>query len=245
MGYLTKIILMLSVMLSFSCFAKNHFIVGVEDINYAPLYSIQDNSYSGFSKDLLDAFAKKHNYQFTYRPLPLVDLFDSFLSQRVDFKFPDHPIWKASSREGIEINYSKGLINYTDGVMLFVDNKSNSGNHSLKRLGIINGFTPFGFIDAVVNNRLSTIQANDLDQLVELLLKGEVDGIYYNVEVAKHYLKTIDKAEEILFDEQLAHSQGEYHLSTILYPEVVKELDVFMQTELALIKALKEKHQIK
>ncbi len=44
---------------------KKTFIIGVDDISYFPMYGLENGRYSGFAREVLDAFALEYGYTFT------------------------------------------------------------------------------------------------------------------------------------------------------------------------------------
>lgn len=69
------------------------FSVGVENLQYLPLHTVDSsNRYGGFAREVLDAFAAQQGYRFEYVPLPINRLYSRFLAERsLDFKYPDNP----------------------------------------------------------------------------------------------------------------------------------------------------------
>ena len=116
-------------------------IVGVEQVDYLPHYG-QDNrnQYTGFARELFDAFAQHSGYQLLYKPLPVKRLYRAFLTDlSVDFKYPDHPQWKSALKKSQPPFYSDPVVSYTDGVtecvfissITYVRCASNLGQFSL------------------------------------------------------------------------------------------------------------------
>ncbi|UUZ54518.1 hypothetical protein LP419_40440 [Massilia sp. H-1] len=60
--------------------APRQLTIGVEDLRYYPLHSSNNGSvFSGYARDVLDAFAKQQGYSFRYVPLPINRLYVAFL----------------------------------------------------------------------------------------------------------------------------------------------------------------------
>ena len=100
----TILAMLTACLLSSPAFSGNYKI-GVENTDYMPLYRGDTATYSGYARELLDAFGKKYGHTFSYYPYPMVTLFDEFaIKKSLDFKFPDNPYWVADAKKGIKIN---------------------------------------------------------------------------------------------------------------------------------------------
>ncbi|MBK9346379.1 MAG: hypothetical protein IPN06_08040 [Burkholderiales bacterium] len=93
-------------LLSSSAWAGS-FTVGVEGTDYMPISKGDSAAYSGYAKDLLDAFGAKNGHTFTYKPMPVARLWDEFLVQKsLDLRFPDNAYWNNDAKKGLKITYS-------------------------------------------------------------------------------------------------------------------------------------------
>lgn len=221
------------------------YVVGVEPIDYYPLYTMKDGSYQGYARELLDAFAAKKGHTFEYRSLPFKRLFKSLLvDQDIDFKFPDNQYWSADMREGVNVTYSDPAVDYIDGVMVTPANKG-KGVDSLKSLGIIQGFTAWEYLDLIKAGKV-TVDTNDQYQgLIKKALRGRVDGAYSNVAVCNYQLKEVmGQPGALVFDSGLPHTASSYFLSTVKHPEVIQEFNAFLKEEKGFVDGLKKKYQV-
>ena len=221
---------------------KKTFIVGVENINYFPYYSSIKNNYKGASREILDAFAKSKNYKFIYKPLPIKRLYAEFLNiQHIDFKYPDNPYWKSNLKKNKKIYYSKNILPFIDGTIV---KRENIGK-KIKILGTVSGFTPWDYLDKIKKGEVIVEESKNLKSLLINTVKGFFDGAYVNVEVAKYIQKNIlHKSKELVFDSSLPYTKDGYKLSTIKYPEIIKELNEFLKTNQRLVEQIKIKYEI-
>lgn len=238
---------LLCVLLAVSLTAPAHgqqteFTIGVEAIDYYPLYAGNTDEYRGYARELFDAFAKKQGYTFTYKMLPVKRLFQDFLvEQTLDFKFPDSQYWSAELRKGVEVTYSEPAVQYIDGVMVKPENKGRDISE-LEILGTIAGFTPFDYLDRIESGAITVDESNDYGALLLKATLGRVDGVYSSVAVANYHMNDIMKQPGVLvFDDTLPHTRAGYLLSTIKHPQIVNEFNEFLQEEAELVTALKEK----
>ncbi len=220
------------------------FVIGVEEINYYPLYRTTDGQYQGYARELLDAFAKANGYQFEYRPLPINRLYVSLFNGDIDFKFPDNKLWRADIKKEQQVHYSGAVIRYTDGVLVKSD-ASPLAQSDLKDLGTVRGFTPWIYLDDVKAGRIEITETNTLASLIKLLDAGRVDGVYFNTLVAQHFVKNeLGSQIQLRFADELKHSSDAYHLSTLKHSDVTSQLNEFMASSSDVIKGLKKKYKI-
>jgi polar amino acid transport system substrate-binding protein len=218
--------------------------IGVEWTDYYPIYSTQDNKYRGFSRDLLDEFAKTYQLKMDYSPLSVRRLHVDYLAGKLDFKFPDNAMWNADKKKGKNIAYSDTVLEYIDGVLVLPRNLG-KGKERLKTLGHLHGFTPWDYIDDIKSGKMDTRKTGSIKHLFKMLKRGKVDGVYINVAVAKYYLANSDYGENhAKFDNALPHAVGEYQLSSMKHPEIIAQFNSFLQKKSKFISKLKRKYQL-
>lgn len=245
-----RLMLVLCCLLSVAAFQgqalaqRKTFTVGVEAIDYYPLYAGAEGEYNGYARELLDAFAASKGYAFQYQTLPVKRLFQEFLvGKTLDFKFPDNAYWSADLRKGLDVVYSDGLVSYVDGVMVLPERKGRPVS-DIKILGIIGGFTPFEYLDRVQSGAITLDESNEYSSLLLKATMERVDGAYSSVAVANYQLRDVlKKPEALTFDPSLPHTRSEYRLSTLQHGAIIQEFNEFLKAEAALVAKLKEKYQ--
>ncbi len=227
--------------------AKKDFVIGVEQIEYQPYYGLnpaKPEEYIGYAREFFDAFAKEKGYTFTYKMLPVKRLFAEFFDKQVDFKFPDNPGWSADERKDKTIEYSESICDFTDGLMIHVDNKDVTAD-KLVEIGTVRGFTPFTYLDLIAKG-LKCSEANTIGALMQQVEAKRIDGAYGNIIVSQQAIKDAGlDASKFMFAEQLPHHKDAYKLSTQLYPELIKEINTFMTEKADFVKELRAKYGIK
>ncbi len=220
-------------------YAQQTYVVGVEDLDYFPLYAFGKRE--SFSEELLNAFAKDAGITFEYKPLAINRLYHEFLDDKlVDFKFPDNAFWGGDKKEGISIAYSSPAVPFTDGVLVPKAN-INKGITSIKTLGMPTGFTPKEYSDLAAAGNLKLKRHYQMDRLAKDVLLGKTQGFYSNVVVAQHLVDTqFDSA--MAFDKSLPHTEGHYHLSTIKHADIIDKFNAFLAANPDLLKALSDKY---
>ena len=218
--------------------------VGVEDIEYYPLYAKRDGQYAGFAREFLDAFAAQYGHSITYKAMPIKRLYGEFVNGRVDIKFPDNVNWGNDKKMGKKVLYSNGVLEYIDGVMVLPNNLAKDSSQ-LKKLGTVRGFTPWVYLDQIKSNQIKLTENSDLKGLLKLIKAERIDGVYFNILVAKYYLKhTLFDEKAMVFNSSLPHSRSAYHASSIKHPDVIEQINQFREEEIDLIKSLKLKYEV-
>lgn len=217
------------------------YVVGVESISYYPHYSYEGNTYSGFGRDLLDAFAADVGHNITYKAYPVKRLFKAFVAGEVDLKYPDNAYWGSDDKEGISVSYSAPVAAFIDGVVVDPSNKG-KGLESLKKLGTVLGFTPWEYLGMIKEKKISVKENASFEALINQTVAGRIDGAYANIDVINHKLSGKDS---LVFDETLPHTKGSYHLSSIKHMELIKEFDKWMASNEAKIVQIKDKYKLK
>lgn len=218
--------------------------IGVEDIDYFPIYKTDSGQYKGFARDLFDRFGKEKGFEFHYESLPVMRLTKYFVDGQVDLKFPDNAIWARDAKGDRAIIYSVAVLKYTDGVMVLPARK-NEGLDTLKHLGVVRGFTPWNYLDLVKESKVALKEASNLESMCNQALNARVDGAYFNIDVARYFLKnTLKQADALVFNPNLPHDTNTYHLSTISHPDIVKAFDQFLDENREWVQSLKKTYEL-
>jgi len=223
----------------------DEFVVGVENIEYYPIYAKRDGAYAGYARAILDAFAEKSGHSFTYKMLPIKRLFVDFVNGELDLKFPDSPYWKKDLKEGKNITYSESALEYIDGVMV-AQSALGKGKDELKTLGVLRGFTPWDYLGDIKAKRVKVKEVNSLKSLISMANAGRINGVYSNVIVAKYFLEhTVLDKKAVVFDADLPHTRGNYYLSTIKHPKLIASFNKFLAENKSLVESIKTKYEVK
>lgn len=220
------------------------YVVGVEALNYYPHYSNEGGNYSGFAREVLDAFAQSKGYTFEYRALPVARLYESFFNDKLDFKYPDNPNWQAPKRVGKNISYSAPVAAYTDGVLVLPANLG-KGIEQLKTLGTVRDFTPWDYLSRIEQGQLKMQEVNDFKQSLLQGINSRVDGVYMNSDVGRYQLeKVLQQPGALVYDPNLPHSDGHYSLSSSKHPALIEEFNQYLSSHASEVTALKSKYQV-
>lgn len=216
--------------------------VGVELQPYQPYSAVESGEYRGYARDLLDAFATEHGYQFVYTPLPVRRLLGDFLDGRIDLKFPDHPQWNAEQKAGHDIHYSNPAAPYIDGILVKPP-QLGQGLARIQLLGTQNGFTPWPYLSEIRSGRIKLIQANQIESLLLMAINDRVDAVYLNPRVVARQLSKMNlPARALLLDPQLPHVEDHYYLSSIHHPQLIEAFNRFLEERAEQVAAIRLRH---
>lgn len=221
------------------------YVVGVENLSFPPHYSTDaQGRYQGFARDVLDLFAATNGITLEYRPMPVDALLPALLGGAVDFKYPDSPVWSAEQKAGRSLRYSQPVTQYVDGVLVAPE-RAGQGVGTLKRLALVEGWTPRGYESQIQSGQIAVTPSADLRQMIHGALKKDADGAYFNVVVATYYLDNLRaRPGALVFDPDLPHTRGTYHLSTLKHAELVAQFDRFLAEHANEVAALKTKYAV-
>ncbi|MBS7660828.1 transporter substrate-binding domain-containing protein [Pseudomonas lalucatii] len=221
------------------------YVVGVEDLAFAPHYSIdKQGQYQGFARELLDAFAAHSGVALSYRPLPVTRLLPALLAGEVDLKYPDNANWAQAQKTGNGLAYSQPVVGYVDGVLV-APRRQGQPLERLKRLALVDGWTPWGYQERIDAKQIELAYSDDLRKMIHQALKKDTDGVYFNVVVATHYLDNIRaRPGALVFDPKLPHTRGTFHLSTLRHPALLQRFDRFLIEQQDTVAALRARYRV-
>jgi hypothetical protein len=220
------------------------FTVGAEDTSYYPHYAVENSQYIGLAREVLDTFAKKYGYKFDYKPLPVLRLHQSFMKKELDFLYPNNPEWLTEIKGTAKIYYSSPLVNVIDGVMVLPENKGN-GLEKLKYLGTIQGFTLPAYTEMIKSKKVKITESYEFKGLIESVINKNNDGAYVTIDCAIHHLRTVSqKPDALVFDPDLPYDIAQHLLSSVKYPEIIENFNIFLREDKQVTEQLMDKYQI-
>lgn len=216
-------------------------VVGVENLAFQPHYGTEKGQYTGYFRDLMDAFAKEQGIKVVYKPMAIDDLFKAYFAGEVDFKYPDDAAWRSEARKGHTIYYSKPSVAYVDGSLRLTARKDIT-SAQIKTLG-----KPAGFVlqpySSAVEAGLKVTEYASTKELLDALKAGKIDVAYHNIDVALYYARSVGE-NNIVFDPNLPMIQSDYRLSSNKYPEFLAKFDDFIEKEKNFCDKLRDKYSI-
>lgn len=219
----------------------DRFVIGVEDIDYAPLMSRDaGGNVRGYVRELLDLFASRHGHSFEYRPLPTKRLTVEHVAGRLDAVFPDNPNWQTEAKRGLSLAYSEPSVPFQDVVMVPPPKR----DQPLHDLGIVRGFTPKRFLPQIQAGSLHVTEAGDPSRLIRMALAGRVDGVHLALPVALYQLEQLGRPGALVPSTALQPAPYEYHyrLSSVRHAELITQFNRFLHEEQAALAALQRRY---
>jgi polar amino acid transport system substrate-binding protein len=230
--------------LSSTAISGQNFTVGTENQEYLPFSASVSGKATGFFKDVLDEFGKSKGYTFTFAPTPVKRLMNNLITDKIDFKIPDNPIWASSLKTGKNITYSTPLTVYMDGVLVQPKN-INLGYENLSTLVTVRGFTPFIFLDDISKGSIKLQETSDLAAVIKMVSVGRAQGGFANITVAQRYMKdTLKKPDLLVYDENIPTAKSDISLSTTKHPKIIEEFNAFLQSHAQWIADLKKEQDV-
>jgi len=216
-------------------------VVGVEELDYAPHYTIASGSYRGFAREVFDTFAADEKLNITYRPLPVTRLHSALVTGQIDFKYPDNPLWGAAGKAASNVRYSHAVVDYIDGVMVPAERRALPVDGRVAVLAVVRGFTlppaaswPGG-VAPMVSEQIS------LSAAIREVLEGRAQGVFGNIAVMRHQLRytMMYPADAMVFDSALPHDRGAYYVSSVKRPDLVERFDAWLKRNSPKLERLK------
>lgn len=239
MKYFFRILCLIYCLYFFQVKAVQIIQLGVEDVNFFPIYGTYDGNdnklleYDGYSADIFRLFNKSQNkYEIKFNPVQIKRLFLEFLDPKsiLDAKYPDDPKWAVDLKKskGLKIYYSLPVINYTDGAFVLKENQ-NADISKIKNLGMILGFSPIGYEEYINSGKINLEQTINVKILFDWLINKKVDAIYISKSIGECKLNILKHSDKIVFNSKLPILKGSYRLSSIKYPELINDFNIFLK----------------
>ncbi|RED45127.1 ABC transporter substrate-binding protein [Aestuariispira insulae] len=210
------------------------FLVGVENIEYMPHFSVVGEEYAGFARELLDTYARDRGHHFRYKPLPIKRLNIELMEGRIDFKYPDNPAWRG--RDVSKLHFSAPVFEYVEGANV----PPELYGSALGSLAIIRGFTPVPYLDRIDRGDLELSEHNSLRAALRFVLLGRTDAIYGERHVVQYYLRhMMGRPGKLVFDDTRPLVRDYYHLSSAIRPEALEDFSRWLEENRQKIAVLK------
>jgi ABC-type amino acid transport substrate-binding protein len=205
--------------------AARDLVVGVEAIDYSPVYGYRDGQFTGAGRAILDAYAKANGHGLTYKAFPVKRLLAELVHGGIDLKFPDSPDWQAAIRQGYSITYSAPVIAYIDGTLVRQD-MVGARPDGIRSLGIVSGFTPYAWQSAIQAGRVEVKENPGFEPVLRQVQIGRLDAVYANVAVALAAAEVaLGPTHSLVYAPNLPHVADSYRLSSGNSPEIIAEFN--------------------
>lgn len=226
---------------------KHIYRVGIEDIEYYPMFTTkEERNKTGFLIGVMELFAKQRGVKFEYIHLPITRFEEWYRQESIDFRLPDNPIWNTNNDKLV---FSADILQLPSHTVVLKKNQSTPVSN-LKFLGSLHGFMPaFHWEERIKSGKTQFTFKSSIRVLIQMLVKGMVDGLDVNISVVHHYAKELGyNTDDFVESTEAPIFQYTYALSTMSHPEIIKDFDAFLvasQNEINLLKQRKNIVEVK
>lgn len=208
---------------------KPKVVIGIENLNYAPLVTFSDNTSLGYIPDLINEVAKLNNIEVEIIAFPVARLKRELVEGNIDLQFPDNINWRVDNLGNKQ--YSLPVVSYTDCYF------AKTASKKVRSVG-----TPLGFtVVAKPEYPLDIANATSIQSLFSMLEKDRIDAIYVNSLVAENYanLSNLD----IVQHPDLPCDKSYFYFSSLKEHYFVELINQFIESDSNI--RLLNKHQLK
>lgn len=227
--------------------AQGSYTVVVQDIDYYPIYRADPitDSYSGYVRELMDAFANHQGINFEYRVRPIRRMTMEFLANRYDFALPDNPRWDRPAKEGLRIHYTKPLLTFRDAVYV-PRGQQDMSETEMEDYGTIYGFTPWKFESLIDSGQVRLKTASRPENLIRMAMAGRVTAFNLAVPVAEYHFRRLDaKGQFVEAHRLMPHIESHYFLSSLKHPDIIAKFDRFMVEHQNKVNSIKRRYGLR
>jgi len=237
-----KAIIILIAFFSNGCFAEqSQYTIGIGNLDHYPYFSANRNS---IARDVFDGFADSKGISFEYRPMTISQLHRALLvNDSVDFRFPDHPSWGLDYKQQQKIHYSRGVVEYVDGIITKSERNINSIG-KVRVIGAVQGMTLVPYLEVIEENGINVLRTTNFRRLITALINDKVDGVYSNIHVMLGLINESNADVNVSFNYSLPYQRSSYRLSSKKYPDMLKEFDHYLKANSIRIEAIKRNYGI-
>ncbi|WP_334049066.1 hypothetical protein [Alteromonas gracilis] len=242
-----RIIQTISIILCVSFFSStiqaDTYIVGAQNIEYSPYYNFSSPHEKGLGWAILEAFSKHSGHQFIYLSMPVKRLQIELKKGNVDFVFPDNPRWNDHITHSVDKAYSLPLVD-TFAVTLVKPENKGKGISFVSNLIIPDGFTPAKWKKQVNENTVYVIGVNSVYEGLSLLNKEKANAMDIEYNVAQRIIRRYPNIGEFTADLTLPFNTVSFSVSTLKHPDIIHELNTFLNSNSKTINEIKNKYGI-
>lgn len=219
------------------------YIIGAQNIEYFPHYDFTSLVDKGAGWAVLEAFSKSSGHEFVYVHMPVRRLQLELLKGHVDFVYPDNPRWNNEVIKSHDKHFSLPIAHTLSGTVIRPDDIG-KGVDFVKRLAIPKGFTPAKWRDRIEGNLVEIIPVDETYNALFLLQHKKVDALDLEYHVTDYFTHRYPQLGPFSVDVRLPYIDVPFLLSTLRHPEIINELNVFIENNQPLITEIYAKYHI-
>lgn len=220
-------------------------VVGIENQEFLPHYTIRNGNFTGFAAQVLLLFSKTSHHKLRIKAVAARHMLTKMRAGEIDLRYPDNPNWQAALKGNDKqaIYYSDNLVRYREG-SLVVKEKSTLPVGQIKTIGIVRGREPVAYLGLLNARKVHAKEKSDLESLIKAALLGHVDVAYYNIDVAQFRLNAMGISNDLQFNDRLPYESDYYRLSTMRHKKIIDEFNRFLVQYQGDIEKLKLKYHL-
>ncbi|GLX85215.1 hypothetical protein tloyanaT_14670 [Thalassotalea loyana] len=225
---------------------EQEFVIGVEDVNYYPLFNFnrEQMRQPSFAFDILTAFFEHKNYKYRFVALPIKRFDKWFIDHNIDFKFPDNMRWRSDGGASLNLTFSDPVLTLMAGTYVLKPN-AQIEKPRVQSLMTIRDFHPTLWLEEINQGQVTLHEERSPVGIIRHMLSQNVQATNIDSNVIRYQLQKMNKQGQIVLAKNIFHEQYTYHLSTNTHAEIIYEFNAFIKQERELIESLKKKYQIK
>lgn len=233
---------MLSALINFNSQAET-FIVGAQDIQYYPHYDFSRRTDKGLAWAILEAYARESGHELIYHDMPVKRLQLEMRKGNVDFVYPDNPKWYNQIIPASQKTFSVPLTRALGGTIVNPEDVG-KGIDRVRRITMPLGFTPLNWQTRIDQKLTQLVYAADSTSALYLLGKRRVDAANLEYSVMQYLTVSSPEFGPFTLDPELPHDNVGFMLSTINHPEIIADINHFIENQTELIESLKLKYNL-
>ncbi|MDO6566448.1 hypothetical protein Q4561_05215 [Alteromonas sp. 1_MG-2023] len=243
MGFIKRLCSCLFLYLFVNVVQAEQYVVGAQNIEYFPHYDFTSKVDKGVGWAILEAFSDASGHEFVYLDMPVRRLQIELNKGNVDFVYPDNPRWNSKGTTLGEKTFSNPVA-YTLSGTLVRSEDIGKGIDFVKKLAIPQGFTPVKWQNRLDANLLTLVPLEKTYNAISLLQQKEVDAVDLEYHVGKYFTQSYPQLGPFSVDVTLPFIDVPFLLSTLRHPDVIEELNLFLENNQKLITSIYEQYDI-
>jgi hypothetical protein len=219
------------------------FRIGVSYLNGFPLFEFSSQQDKGFGWAILEAFAKEHNIEFEYIPMPITRLQPSMDNDAIDFIFPDSPLWTSYRSNRFPNIYSAPIFSAVSASFTSGTNPDILPR-DVSKVAIPFGYTAYTWVGPINDYDIKTIPVRDLAAGLRAVRLGTAEAADVEYNIGRYIISKDPMLANVTVGVNLPNTPVNYHLSSIKHIVVLEKLSEFVKNNQDLIEELKQQYKI-
>lgn len=220
---------------------SQEYIIGVEDVDYFPAWSLDEGTLQGIAGDMFKEFALQERIQFRYLSVPSHRTTQALIEGQVDLRYPDNPDWGRTAKAGHDVRYAE--VQAFSSAFVTLPARTTLTHADLRRVSTVRGFSIRHLLPGVADGSIAVLERDTVREAISDILEGRVDTASFDLDVIR-----ADLLRRGLDPKALVKAPGlpardtAYHLSSIRHPALVDAFTAWMKTNAQLREVLRFKY---